>query len=304
MIAWFILIVVSLSVQVAWAAELGEMAGPDLVIRYDPALQHAAAGLARKFPLLKRETEEMLGLTLQAAPTVVLLKDGREFRDYVDNDLTTAFAVRGEDLIVIDYSKMDRNPFDLDATLKHELTHLLLKDIAVSGLPKWFDEGVAQWASGGIADIMNPGSEDVLRRAVLSGNLPDLKEIRRIFPNDPGGLILAYQASRSFVEYMTKEHGDAKLRAVLADMRGGKDLEQAVGDNLSTDLATIEQKWRRHLVRGYSWTAYVADRIYWLLFVFAALATFVGYLSFRRRMKAYRDEDEDSSAGNGPLSGQ
>jgi hypothetical protein len=119
-------------------------------------------------------------------------------------------------------------------------------------------------------------------------------------------LILAYQASRSFVEYMTKEHGDAKLRAVLADMRGGKDLEQAVGDNLSTDLATMEQKWRRHLVQRYSWTAYVADRIHWLLFVFAALVTFAGYLRFRRRMKAYRDEegDEDSSAGDGPLSGQ
>lgn len=150
---------------------------------------------------------------------------------------------------------------------------------------------------------MNPGSEDVLKRAVLSGNLLALREIAATFPGDPSRLLLAYQEGKSFVEYLTKEYGEAKLRALLADVRSGKDFEQAIGDTLPADLDEIERKWRGHLVRQYSWAAYVADHIEWLLFLFAAIATLAGYLQIKRRMRRYRDEedeDENHSDGDGP----
>ena len=81
-------------------------------------------------------------------------------------------------LIVIDYSKMNRIPFDLEDTFKHELSHILLhQEIDASSLPKWLDEGVAQWASGGIADILRTGEKDLLQQAVLSHRMLALKDI-------------------------------------------------------------------------------------------------------------------------------
>ena len=86
------------------------------------------------------------------------------------------------DLIVIDYSRMNRVPFDLEDTLRHELSHILLhQEIDVSSLPKWLDEGVAQWASGGMADILRTGEKDLLQRAVLSHRLIALDNLRQHF---------------------------------------------------------------------------------------------------------------------------
>jgi hypothetical protein len=107
----------------------------------------------------------------------------------------------------MDYSKIDRTPFDLQATFEHELSHLLLhKNIKAPNIPKWLDEGVAQWASGGIADIINPGNKDILKQAVISENVIPLYEISVAFPSQSREFILSYQESRSFVEFIVHEY--------------------------------------------------------------------------------------------------
>jgi hypothetical protein len=50
---------------------------------------------------------------------------------------------------------MKTYPFTLTVTLKHELCHLFLHYLIGGGeLPRWFNEGIAQWTSGGIAELM------------------------------------------------------------------------------------------------------------------------------------------------------
>ncbi|MEW6110119.1 MAG: peptidase MA family metallohydrolase [Nitrospirota bacterium] len=196
--------------------------------------------------------------------------------------------------MAIDYSKMDRTPFDLPATLKHELCHLILHtEIQSSNLPKWLDEGVAQWASGGIADIINPENKDILKQAVLSGSLPPLNDIQRTFPAAHRGLILSYQESRSFIEFIVSEYGEDKLISIMHSLKSSLSIENAVLNNLGEELNMLEQKWRKNLVKKYSWPTYIADHIYWILFFTAALITLTGYIMFRRRMRDYRDEEEE-----------
>lgn len=212
------------------------------------------------------------------------------------NDLITAFAVPGKNLIIMDHSKMCRTPFDLQATFEHELYHLMLhQNIEASNLPKWLDEGIAQWASGGIADIINPTKIDILKQAVISDNLLRLKDISFSFPEDSRGLILAYQESRSFIEFIVHKYGEEKLISVLNSLAKGESIEQAVHENLSIELNILEQKWQKTLIRRYSWIFYILDHIYWILFFTAAVVTLIGYLRFRRRLKNYRDEEDINS---------
>ena len=104
------------------------------------------------------------------------MRGNAAFQEMAGNKLVTAFAVAERNLIVIDYSRMDRIPFDLEDTFKHELTHILLHQrIGGPYLPKWLDEGVAQWASGGMADILRTGDKDLLQQAVLSHRLLSLR---------------------------------------------------------------------------------------------------------------------------------
>lgn len=279
---------------------LRQYSGPGIIVRYEPPLEKAAIKLSGWYPGIRAGMEAKFGWRVKVAPVVVLIRQRGVFMKWARNELITAFAVAGENLIVMDYSKMDRSPFDLRATFEHELCHLLLhQNLAPSVIPKWLDEGVAQWASGGIAELLNPAEKDILKQAVLSNNLLALKDIASTFPEESRGLLLSYEESRSFVEFIVHEYGAGKLLSVLNGLKNGGSIEEGVYENLSTEMNALEQRWRKGLLRKYSWPFYLAEHIYWILFFAAALTTLVGYLRLRRHMKNYKDEGDDAPSGEG-----
>ncbi|MEJ2696872.1 MAG: peptidase MA family metallohydrolase [Candidatus Sulfobium sp.] len=287
-----LILVSSLFASLAGAADMMQYSGRGVVVSYPSALRGAAVRLTRAYPAIRSDLETKLGWKVDFSPLVVLVRRNVEFRKRVRNDLVTAFAVPGRDLIVIDYSKMEGTPFDIDATLEHELCHLLLHR-NIQSPPKWLDEGVAQWASGGIADIINPGEKNILKQTSLSGRLMPLQYLSVSFPAEPRGFLLAYQESRSFVEYIVREYGDGKLRAVLHRMEEGETAEKAFTGALGLDLDGLQEAWEKNLRRKYSWPSYLANNLFWILFFAAAIVTLIGYLQAKRRMKNYRDEEED-----------
>jgi hypothetical protein len=302
-VAAFFLIFLLFAAPQVRGSELALYSGPGVVIRYEPRMLNAAAALAAMYPRVKDDLEAKIGRSVGFTPDVVLVRKNRVFLQKAGSELVTAYAVPGQDLIVIDYAKMERTPFDLQATLEHELCHLLVHRMISSDIPRWLDEGIAQWASGGIADIVNPGEKDILKQAVLSHRIVALRDLSSAFPAQPGELILAYEESRSFIDFIVRQYGADKLRMVLHEMGDNKTLPEALTTVLAADLNVLEGKWRGSLTRKYSWPAYVSDHIYWVLFFAAALVTFIGYLRLRRRMKNYKDEEEESGFG-GPENGR
>ena len=281
------------------ASEMEEYHGPEITVRYDHSLKNAAIRIASDYIKTRADIETKLGLRLRTNPVVVLTRDNAAFQEMAGNKLVTAFAIAQKDLIVIDYSRMDRIPFDLSDTFKHELTHILLhQNIAPPSLPKWLDEGVAQWASGGIADILRTGEKDLLQQAVLSHRVILLEDLSSTFPNSPNSLILAYEESRSFTEFIVKHYGEAKLRMLLQGLEKQGTIEQSVYDNYGVPLDMLEQTWKKGLIRENSWISYVADHMYWLLFFIAALISVAGYFAAKRRMRNYRDNGEELEVGD------
>lgn len=281
------------------ASEMEEYHGPEITVRYEAPLKTAARQIASDYRKTKTEIEAKLGLQLYNEPLVVLMRDNNEFQRMAQNKLVTAFAMPEKNLIVIDYSMMHKTPFDLQDTFKHELAHLLLhQNIAPTALPKWLDEGVAQWASGGMADILHTGEKDLLRQAALSHHLMPLADISRTFPDSPRGLMLAYEESKSFVEYIVKHYGEAKLRSLLHSLEKQGTIEQAVYDNYGVSLDMLEQNWKKTLSREISWISYAADHLTWALFFLAAVITVAGYCAVKLRMKNYRDEEDELAGGD------
>ena len=287
------------------AAELKEYASPEITIRYEVPLKDAAIRLASAYATTRTAIETKLGWRLRRSPVVVLVRDHEVFQETARNELVTAFARPERNLIVIDYSKMNRTPFDLEDTFRHELSHILLhQEIDDSSLPKWLDEGVAQWASGGMADILRTGEKDLLQQAVLSRRLIALQDISDTFPDSPNGLLLSYEESKSFTEFIIKHYGEAKLRLILQSLEKNKTIEQAAYSNLGVPLDKLEQQWKESLSRENLWISYAAEHLYWLLFSFAALISVAGFCAAKRRMKNYRDdEDEQVEGGSDDQSG-
>lgn len=287
-------LITSLCASVSGAADMLTYHGPAVTVRYPSALRGAATALVRSYPGVRSDLETKLGWKTDFIPLIILIRRNPEFGKLIgaENELVTAFAVPGQNLIVMDYSKLGKNPFDVDATLEHELCHLLLHR-HVHSPPRWLDEGVAQWASGGMADIINPGHKDILKQMSLAKRLIPLQDLSAYFPGEPRGFFLAYEESKSFVEYVAHEYGAEKLRAALHRMEKGETADQALTNTVGINLDALQEKWRGYLRRRYSWPSYLANNLFWILFFSAALVTLIGYIQAKRRLKNYRDEDDE-----------
>ncbi len=265
-----------------------------VIVRFDDSLHNPAGEVLRLYPLIREKLKKDLGWETAFRPEIVLVRDSSSFRRIVESDLVSAIAIPHKDLIVIDYSRMNIRLFTLEATLKHELCHLELHHHIPGGtLPRWLDEGICQWVTEGLAEIMTYGNGSTLMTATLSKRLMSVQRLSERFPTDGKDLSLAYEESRSIVEYIEKEFGASGLRRVLSHMSSGDSVEIAVQKSLLISLDELEKRWRLSLVRKTAWLSYISDNLYEIIFLFAALLAIYGFFVLLRKKKAYRDEDED-----------
>lgn len=268
----------------------------DVTIRYERALKNAAPDVAASYTRAKAALEKKMHLDLTVKPFIILIHTDSVFSSMVGgNKLITAFAVPRDNFIYIDYSKMLKTPFDLELTLTHELCHLLLHSYVKSDhLPKWLDEGVSQWVSGGVADIFNVDGKKLLKESVISGKYLSLNDLALYFPAEPNSFILSYEESKSIVEYIDEEYGPDKIQLILKSLHEGDDINRAISNSLPVSLSTLENEWHKSLKKRYTWFYFFSDNLVWILFVFAAVLTVIGYLRLRIRMRThFKDEDDE-----------
>ena len=282
--------------------ELNTFKGPGITVYYDESLEPAARKVVSLYPELTRELEESIGWRIMEPPTVALINDRQAFQSMVGVDYVVGIAVPSRQLIIIDYTTTAARPFSLRTILKHELCHLLLHEYIESNrLPRWLDEGVAQWTSDGMAEIVMKRDRFMVHRAIRTGNTLPLSRLDRSFPRSEQGVLLAYEKSKSVVEYIIQKHGPLGLRAVLQELRWGESIDGALSRSLGISLEELEARWHDSLRGRGSWIAFWSYHIYELLFVMAALLSVVAFLRHLKRKRDYSrfDDDDDDNYGDG-----
>ncbi|MEK6527668.1 MAG: hypothetical protein AABZ36_02140 [Nitrospirota bacterium] len=266
----------------------------EVVVNFEKSLKHAAKEITVVYPGVKTELEGKFRRKLDFRPTILLIGNEKTFQEMSGSNFIAAYALPEKNMVVIDYSKMNAYPFTLRITLKHELCHLLLsRYISREKLPKWFNEGVSQWVSGGIAEIIIGEKEEALKQAVLSGRLIDIKDLAVKFPEDKDSISLAYQESKSIVEYIDREFGAGSILHILAFLENGDDMDTATQKSLLIFAEELEKRWHVYLDKRISWFTYIGDNLYTVLFFLAALLTIGGFIRFLIKKRAYKDEDID-----------
>ena len=267
----------------------------DIVVVYEPPLKAAAGEVLRMFPLLRQDLADIFGWRLNARPQVVLVKTNQTFQKIARNNLIVAFAVPAKNLIVIDYSRMSTRPFNLSITLKHEMCHLLLHEhINSKNLAKWVDEGVCQWVSDGIGEILIDKSWSGLDAAILAGHTLRLSRLEKRFPGDRASLTLAYEQSKSVVTFIDRQFGKQAILNLLSDLKNGETLETAGMQSLSITLNELEDQWLTDIERTPRWLVYLANHLYGIIFFLAAVLTVLGFLlHMGRRKKIYEKWEEE-----------
>lgn len=277
----------------AHAVEFESIETDDVVIKYEKGLGGVSSEIAGLIPPLKNEIQKMTGLFFNFSFKIVIYKYRETFRGLINNDMIAAFAMPGQDLIVLDYSQFRHDSLILRKIIMHEMCHLLLhKNIAANSLPRWFDEGVSQWVSGGINEIVNLPSTDALKKAFINGTLLPFSMISDTLPSDPATLILSYEQSRSMVDYIVQRYGENAIKGIITRLSNGAVFHDAIIYELRADFTEIEVQWKRDKGKQqYAWLAYISDHIYLILFFIAAFLTIYGFMRLKKRMRDYKDDE-------------
>ncbi len=277
----------------ASAQDLHVLEDQNVSVYYSDSLKPAAEKVAVLFPQVYGDLVNIFGWKISGRPSVLLLKERDHFLKMVASPLTVAFAVPKKNLIVIDYSRMLTRPFRLSVTLKHELCHLLLhQHIRPSSLPRWLDEGLCQWASDGIDEIIMDQQYSLLNRAALSNDFIVFRDLKYRFPRHEQGLILAYQESKAFVAYLFSHFGTRQVLSMLDLLSRGMKTEIAFQQAFSTSVEDLEKQWQESLRPRMAWLEQISYHLYEVLFGLAAILCAFAFVRIFLRKRLYKLEEE------------
>lgn len=262
---------------------------------YSPAaLAGSADEILRMVPRLKQHLSDRFGRPFPGPVAIYLIGDAELFARMIGRPYFSAFVQPEAGAMVIDHTKMVPGPLTLETTLKHELCHLLLhRSIPPPHLPRWLDEGVAQWYSDGYSELLAADGGEVLRRAVLADAVPTLDAVNGYFSLDRTRVMLAYEASRSAVDYLIREYGVAGLLGLLNTLSEGVSLDAAFPDALGVSLGDFEAGWRKALAKTDAWWVIGSIHLYDILFFTAAVITLIAFVRLLVRKKRYGEDETE-----------
>lgn len=170
-------------------------------------------------------------------------------------------------------------------TLRHEWAHLglhgYLGDLRV---PRWFDEGYAQWASGGF-----DASEAWRLRVLMAlGRAPALDSLALRWPAGREQARSAYLLTASAVGYLLESSGERGLAVFLERWRDERSFDSALVRTFGVTPGQFEEDWKRHVRARYGWLLVVSRSSAFWLFLTLVLLSMVRVRQARNREKLAR----------------
>lgn len=137
------------------------------------------------------------------------------------------------------------NHRDANETIAHELSHIvvgLATDNPYNDLPRWLDEGLAMYAEG----VLPSGNKRALEQGIRNNDLFSVRSMSS-YTGQASKVDLFYGQAYSVVDYMLREYGRDKVRALLAVFSKGARQEDALQRVYGFGLDDLDARWRSSL---------------------------------------------------------
>lgn len=264
----------------------------ELVLVREEGLEVQARQIEQMYPEVRNNLENALGWKLRRSPRVVLTADREMFEQMSGSPLVSAIAVPRHQTVVMLLSATTSTSV-MHETLEHELCHLVLHDhIRRKRLPKWLDEGICQWVSGSLGEIL-AGQGLVTAGINLSRHPIPLEQLAESFPGERRLLIQAYEESRLFVDFLVARYGKDGLLKVLEHLKEGEAIDETVLKAFSTSLESLQTEWLQELRNRNMWLLWFSQYLYEILFFLGAILTVLAFVRRMIRKRDYDLEEED-----------
>jgi hypothetical protein len=182
-----------------------------------------------------------------------------------------AVSVPEEDLMVVP-TREGRSLVDAQGRtiLRHEWAHLGLHQyLGETLIPRWFDEGYAEWASGG----WDASRAWRLRILLALGRTPPLDSLSLTWPRDEASADAAYLLAASAVAFLLREGGGTRGLTIFFDRwRTDGSFEQALRTTFGVTSGQFEEAWRRDVRSRYGWLfVFSHSAVFWMVLGLALL---------------------------------
>jgi len=130
----------------------------------------------------------------------------------------------------------------------HELTHVLVHRFTFSclfSLPTWLDEGLSEFVERG-EDGLGTDRPD-FEAAVADDTLFSVRALGGSFPEDSEKAHFAYAQSYSLVDFLITEYGRDEIVDLLATLRDGEAIDDALQAAYGFDQDGLEDAWRESI---------------------------------------------------------
>lgn len=180
-------------------------------------------------------------------------------------------------------------PGQAGRVLRHEWAHLGLHQY-LEGLriPRWFDEGYAEWAGG-----WDTGEAWRLRILLATGGAPSLDSLTFRWPGGARAARTAYLLSATVLEYLVAASGERGLEVFLRRWREEGSFEPALRRTYGVTSGQLEEDWRDFVGSRYGWLYVLGhSSVFWaLLSVLLVGMVLIRRRERRRRMEELRSEE-------------
>jgi tetratricopeptide (TPR) repeat protein len=136
------------------------------------------------------------------------------------------------------------NPANWEDVLWHEFTHVITLTLTKNRMPRWFSEGISVYEERQANPAWGESMNLEYREMILTNALTPLGELSGAFltAKSSRSLLFAYYESSLVVEFLVQQYGFDSLKAIMADLRDGIEINQAITAH-SESLPKLEKSF-------------------------------------------------------------
>lgn len=131
-----------------------------------------------------------------------------------------------------------------ESTLWHEFCHVVTLNLTHNKMPRWLSEGISVYEEVQRNPACGQHINPQYRKMVLGGELTPISKLSSAFlsPPTPLHLQFAYYESSLVVEFLVERFGQASIKAILADLAKGEEINSVISRR-AAPIKNIEKQF-------------------------------------------------------------
>jgi tetratricopeptide (TPR) repeat protein len=142
------------------------------------------------------------------------------------------------------------NPFSWQATLWHEMAHVITLQMSNQRIPRWLTEGISEYEETQARPDWGRDMEIPFAMALERGKTLKLADLNSGFTR-PDTIALAYYEASLLVDHIVKTYGDAKLQALVRSYGEGLEGNDAIEKKIGVTLPELQGSFDKALDAHY-----------------------------------------------------